>query len=310
MLKHSGIRPFLCRYCGRKFYSRTHLKAHEYIHTGVKVHHCPVCKKSFTNQGSLYNHLYKYAVHGTLPKLRKLDDGSSRRAFDEALKSLGASGNLKRATVQPRKRKKKNSQKSTSGNVGLDTLAQVAGMVNGLLTEQSMLQEDQSEITGVLLDVDGRELSAMNTNVPFTSQETIAIQEPNPEIQIVALEAGLENAQISLPEGHQVVVIMPPGGDSLLDDHGSAWLEKNNIEEGEVRYIQIKMGQENDIMDVVEKLGEVPLRLQSQPTAVQEEQVLISVNEAPEVPEITGENDNISVETQYVVVTENVGDIA
>ncbi|VDO05223.1 unnamed protein product [Rodentolepis nana] len=79
---HSGIKPYVCRYCDRKFTQLSHVQQHERIHTGekpykceeldvhvqakhsgnryAKVLVCPACSKSYNSETYLAKHMERH----------------------------------------------------------------------------------------------------------------------------------------------------------------------------------------------------------------------------------------------------------
>ena len=45
-----------CRICKKKFYSQSHVRQHEYIHSGVKPFECTYCQKRFSQGYNLKKH--------------------------------------------------------------------------------------------------------------------------------------------------------------------------------------------------------------------------------------------------------------
>ncbi|RZC32447.1 hypothetical protein BDFB_001481 [Asbolus verrucosus] len=57
LIMHSGLKPIECKECGKGFALRTTLKAHLRIHTGDRPYVCNDCGKAFTQKTSLTIHL-------------------------------------------------------------------------------------------------------------------------------------------------------------------------------------------------------------------------------------------------------------
>ena len=53
----TGIRPYQCEECGKKFTQSGHLVNHLRIHDGDKPYSCEVCDKAFTQSGHLSSHM-------------------------------------------------------------------------------------------------------------------------------------------------------------------------------------------------------------------------------------------------------------
>ena len=50
-----------CRMCDRKFLYKSQLRMHEIIHTGLKPHVCRVCGRGFNRKWNLKSHMYSHA---------------------------------------------------------------------------------------------------------------------------------------------------------------------------------------------------------------------------------------------------------
>lgn len=49
--RHTGIRSFACHLCSSKFFVKSALRNHMFIHSGIKTHFCDFegCSKGFNN---------------------------------------------------------------------------------------------------------------------------------------------------------------------------------------------------------------------------------------------------------------------
>lgn len=56
-LTHTGMRPYGCQFCDKKFRSRCEAKKHELLHTGDRPFRCDHCNMGFTQAHNLKVHL-------------------------------------------------------------------------------------------------------------------------------------------------------------------------------------------------------------------------------------------------------------
>ncbi|KAI6351103.1 hypothetical protein MCOR25_010152 [Pyricularia grisea] len=56
MRKHTGQKPFKCRFCSFRASQRGNLNGHENTHTGARPYACDKCDKKFPTKGNLHNH--------------------------------------------------------------------------------------------------------------------------------------------------------------------------------------------------------------------------------------------------------------
>lgn len=52
----SILRPYICPVCNKAFIRKSHLTAHERVHSGERPYECKVCNNRFTQMSSLKNH--------------------------------------------------------------------------------------------------------------------------------------------------------------------------------------------------------------------------------------------------------------
>lgn len=55
--RHHGEKPFLCKYCPKRFAKKQNLENHARIHTKERPFSCPLCHKAFARRCTLTRHL-------------------------------------------------------------------------------------------------------------------------------------------------------------------------------------------------------------------------------------------------------------
>ncbi|KAG5270951.1 hypothetical protein AALO_G00174170 [Alosa alosa] len=58
---HTGLKPFACPHCAKRFGRMTHLNSHLLTHTGLKPFPCGQCGHSFSHRTELRNHLRSHS---------------------------------------------------------------------------------------------------------------------------------------------------------------------------------------------------------------------------------------------------------
>ena len=63
---HSGVKPFECAVCQKRFSNRGILTAHERVHTGERPFKCELCGGAFKQKGSLQKHMLQVHSEGSI----------------------------------------------------------------------------------------------------------------------------------------------------------------------------------------------------------------------------------------------------
>ncbi|RZC41753.1 hypothetical protein BDFB_006010 [Asbolus verrucosus] len=61
MRTHTKDRPYMCRYCDKRFSSCGEVRCHEMLHTGDTPHQCVYCGKGYTKSFSLQCHYLSHS---------------------------------------------------------------------------------------------------------------------------------------------------------------------------------------------------------------------------------------------------------
>lgn len=66
MRRHTGERPYHCKFCPTSTTQSSALKVHERIHTGEKRFDCEFCKKKFASLAALTGHVRVHTTEKTV----------------------------------------------------------------------------------------------------------------------------------------------------------------------------------------------------------------------------------------------------
>ena len=55
-LKHSAVKLWNCKQCGKQFTAKRYMMAHERRHTGARNYECDICKKTFVEKYKMVCH--------------------------------------------------------------------------------------------------------------------------------------------------------------------------------------------------------------------------------------------------------------
>lgn len=54
--RHTGVKPYECRVCQKRFFRKDHLAEHFTTHTKTLPYHCPICNRGFQRQIAMRAH--------------------------------------------------------------------------------------------------------------------------------------------------------------------------------------------------------------------------------------------------------------
>lgn len=55
-MRHTGVKPYECRVCQKRFFRKDHLAEHFTTHTKTLPYHCPICNRGFQRQIAMRAH--------------------------------------------------------------------------------------------------------------------------------------------------------------------------------------------------------------------------------------------------------------
>ena len=59
LLRHEGVKPYVCSQCPNRFYRVQELKSHELVHSDYKQFCCGLCGKDFKQKRYVVQHFKK-----------------------------------------------------------------------------------------------------------------------------------------------------------------------------------------------------------------------------------------------------------
>lgn len=55
-MRHTGVKPYECRVCQKRFFRKDHLAEHFTTHSKTLPYHCPICSRGFQRQIAMRAH--------------------------------------------------------------------------------------------------------------------------------------------------------------------------------------------------------------------------------------------------------------
>jgi len=62
MLRHEGVKLYVCSQCAKRFCTVHDLKSHQLVHSDYKQFFCGLCSKDFKHKRSVVQHFKKCSV--------------------------------------------------------------------------------------------------------------------------------------------------------------------------------------------------------------------------------------------------------